>query len=190
MTRPAPDTRASLVVVGAGPRGTGLLERIAANAPEPHDGRGLDIHLVDPHPQDGVSRVTSTTVPGAAVQARAPVEARLPHPTVERARDPLPRALHADGAGPTPDGLPAVDRADGRVPDRDGRPRPRRFALGPHTDARGSGAFTRPRTGGVAFRQNDATARALPTFLIGYGSCEARPGEDRAVGAHGADRRG
>ncbi|MFF3499931.1 FAD/NAD(P)-binding protein [Streptomyces sp. NPDC003247] len=42
---------AVLVVVGAGPRGTGLLERIAANAPELWDGRRtLTIHLVDPYP--------------------------------------------------------------------------------------------------------------------------------------------
>nr|WP_206439279.1 FAD/NAD(P)-binding protein [Streptomyces scabichelini] len=40
-----------MVVVGAGPRATGLLERIAANAPELWDGRReLHIHLVDPHP--------------------------------------------------------------------------------------------------------------------------------------------
>ncbi|MFF7140842.1 FAD/NAD(P)-binding protein [Streptomyces nodosus] len=40
-----------LVVVGAGPRATGLLERIAANAPELWEGnRELVIHLVDPHP--------------------------------------------------------------------------------------------------------------------------------------------
>ncbi|MFI5532707.1 FAD/NAD(P)-binding protein [Kitasatospora sp. NPDC051853] len=41
----------TLVIVGAGPRATGLLERIAANAdgllPPDHP---LDIHLVDPHP--------------------------------------------------------------------------------------------------------------------------------------------
>ncbi|MFE6866478.1 FAD/NAD(P)-binding protein [Kitasatospora sp. NPDC057692] len=45
---------AVLVVVGAGPRGTGVLERIAANAPEllPPD-RPLHIHLVDPHPPGG-----------------------------------------------------------------------------------------------------------------------------------------
>ncbi|MFD9064228.1 FAD/NAD(P)-binding protein [Kitasatospora purpeofusca] len=45
---------AVLVVVGAGPRGTGVLERIAANAPEllPAD-RPLHIHLVDPHPPGG-----------------------------------------------------------------------------------------------------------------------------------------
>ncbi|MGW0762159.1 FAD/NAD(P)-binding protein [Streptomyces sp. NPDC002814] len=46
----APST-AVLVVVGAGPRATGLLERLAANAPELWDGtRELRIHLVDPHP--------------------------------------------------------------------------------------------------------------------------------------------
>ncbi|MFD8702961.1 FAD/NAD(P)-binding protein [Kitasatospora sp. NPDC059648] len=44
----------TLVIVGAGPRGTGLLERIAANAAEllPAD-RPLEIHLVDPHPPGG-----------------------------------------------------------------------------------------------------------------------------------------
>ncbi|MFG3156608.1 FAD/NAD(P)-binding protein [Streptomyces sp. NPDC048219] len=115
--------------------------------------------------EDGVFRASGASVPGSVVEARALVEARLPHPTVERARDPLLRALHADGAAATPDGLLAVDRTDGRILDRSGRPHPRRFALGPHTDARGSGAFTRPRTGGVAFRQNDATARAALAFL-------------------------
>jgi hypothetical protein len=110
-------------------------------------------------------------VHGASVEARALVEARLPGPTVDRTRDPLLRTLHEqygeDGAGvtSTPAGLVAVTAEDGRVIDRSGRPHPRRFALGPHTDARGSGAFTRPRTGGPAFRQNDATARAALAFL-------------------------
>ncbi|MFS0696967.1 FAD/NAD(P)-binding protein [Streptomyces nitrosporeus] len=46
-----PPSAAVLVIVGAGPRATGLLERIAANAPELWDGeRKLAIHLVDPHP--------------------------------------------------------------------------------------------------------------------------------------------
>lgn len=39
----------TLVVVGAGPKGVGLLERIAANAPEFPRGR-LTVHLVDPFP--------------------------------------------------------------------------------------------------------------------------------------------
>ncbi|MFJ6212999.1 FAD/NAD(P)-binding protein [Streptomyces sp. NPDC092296] len=49
-------TAAVLVVVGAGPRGTGLLERIAANAPELLPDRPLHIHLVDPHPP-GAGRI-------------------------------------------------------------------------------------------------------------------------------------
>lgn len=114
---------------------------------------------------EGVFRAGSATVPGATVEARTLVEARLPHPTVERTRDTLLRELYAGGAAATPEGLLAVDPADGRVLDRSGVPHPRRFALGPHTDARGSGAFTRPRTGGPAFRQNDATARAALVFL-------------------------
>jgi hypothetical protein len=112
-----------------------------------------------------VFRASSATVPGATVEARALVEARLPEPTVGRALDPLLRALHADGAVETPEGLLRVDRSDGRILDGAGRPHPRRFALGPYTDVRTPGAFTRPRTGGPAFRQNDATARAALAFL-------------------------
>ncbi|MET9385052.1 FAD/NAD(P)-binding protein [Streptomyces sp. NPDC002928] len=115
--------------------------------------------------EDGVFRASSATVPGFSVEARALVEARLPEPTLGRARDPLLRELHADGAAETPDGLLRVDPVDGRVLDRAGRPHPRRFALGPFTDGRTPGAFTRPRTGGPAFRQNDATARAALAFL-------------------------
>ncbi len=65
----------------------------------------------------------------------------------------------------TPAGLLAVDPVDLRVLDRTGRPHPRRFAIGAHTDARSGGAFARPRTNAPAFRQNDATARALLAFL-------------------------
>ncbi|SHH29806.1 FAD/NAD(P)-binding protein [Streptomyces sp. 3214.6] len=39
-----------LIIVGAGPRSIGLLERIGANAPELWNSRPLRIHLVDPHP--------------------------------------------------------------------------------------------------------------------------------------------
>ncbi|MEU2223971.1 FAD/NAD(P)-binding protein [Streptomyces sp. NPDC018347] len=115
--------------------------------------------------EDGLFRATSPTVPGSSVTARALVEARLPAPAVGRARDSLLRELRADGAAETPDGLLRVDPGDGRILDGAGRPHPRRFALGPYTDNRAPGAFTRPRTGGPAFRQNDATARAVLSFL-------------------------
>ncbi|ROQ62572.1 FAD-NAD(P)-binding protein [Streptomyces sp. 840.1] len=115
----------------------------------------------------GVFRAGSATVPGERIEARALVEARLPDPSPDRTRSALLRALHRDGAAATATGLLAVDPADGRVLDREGHPHERRFALGPHTAARTSGAFTRPRTGGPAFRQNDATARAALTLLRG-----------------------
>ncbi|WP_369388349.1 FAD/NAD(P)-binding protein [Streptomyces sp. CG1] len=115
--------------------------------------------------ENGVFRAASPTVPGFSVEARALVEARLPEPTVSRARDSLLRELHAEGAAETADGLLRTDPADGRILDGAGRPHPRRFALGPYTEARTAGAFTRPRTGGAAFRQNDATARAVLAFL-------------------------
>ena len=50
----------AVVVVGAGPRGTGILERMAASAPELYAdalaGPGLDVHLVDPFPA-GAGRI-------------------------------------------------------------------------------------------------------------------------------------
>ncbi|MEW1723778.1 FAD/NAD(P)-binding protein [Streptomyces sp. NPDC093109] len=116
----------------------------------------------------GVFRATSPAVPGEYVEARALVEARLPDPSPARTRSPLLRALYEEGAAVTSSaGLVRVDPDDGRLLERDGTPHPRRFALGPYTTARSSGAFTRPRTGGPAFRQNDATARAALTLLAG-----------------------
>ncbi|MGP4003898.1 FAD/NAD(P)-binding protein [Streptomyces sp. 8N706] len=119
-----------------------------------------------------VFRATSAAVPGASVEARALVEARLPEPSVARSRDGVLRALYEDGAAATPAGLLAVSPDDARTLDRSGRAHPRRFAIGPHTDARASGAFARPRTNAPAFRQNDATARAVLAFLCDL-SCRA-----------------
>ncbi|KWX02138.1 hypothetical protein LI90_3179 [Carbonactinospora thermoautotrophica] len=51
VTRPA-----VIAIVGAGPRGTGLLERIGANVPELFGGRALEIHVIDPFPP-GAGRV-------------------------------------------------------------------------------------------------------------------------------------
>ncbi|HEY0816517.1 MAG TPA: FAD/NAD(P)-binding protein [Pseudonocardia sp.] len=45
----------SIAIVGAGPRGTGVLERLAASAPELHPD-GIDVHLVDPFPA-GAGRI-------------------------------------------------------------------------------------------------------------------------------------
>ncbi|MYX31818.1 adenylate cyclase [Streptomyces sp. SID8381] len=148
--------------LASGPPGPRLRQMLALSRAGVLRFVGADMNVTA---EGGVFRATSPTVPGHTVEARALVEARLPEPTVRRTRDALLRDLHADGAAETPDGLLRVDRADGRVLDGAGRPHPRRFALGPFTDGRTPGAFTRPLTGGPAFRQNDATARAALTFL-------------------------
>jgi hypothetical protein len=41
---------ATVAIIGAGPRGAGLLERLCANVPEVFAGRRLEIHLIDPYP--------------------------------------------------------------------------------------------------------------------------------------------
>lgn len=120
---------------------------------------------VETDEERGVFRAASAAVAGEWTEAGALVEARLPDPTLELTGSPLLRALYEEGARATASGLLVVDPVDGRVLDHDGRPHQRRFALGPHTTARTDSAFTRPRTGGVAFRQNDVTARAALTFL-------------------------
>ncbi|EDY58637.1 MULTISPECIES: FAD/NAD(P)-binding protein [Streptomyces] len=148
--------------LASGPPGPRLRQLLALSRAGVLRFVGADMEI---RAEGGVFRASSPTVPGHSVEARALVEARLPEPTVRRALDPLLRALHDEGVAESPDGLLRVDRADGRLLDRSGRPHPRRFALGPHTDGRTPGAFTRPRTGGPAFRQNDATARAALRFL-------------------------
>ena len=40
----------ALCIVGAGPTGIGVLERLAANAAELSTGSRVTVHLVDPHP--------------------------------------------------------------------------------------------------------------------------------------------
>lgn len=136
---------------------------------------------VEADERQGVFRAGSPGVPGQYIEARALVEARLPDPSPERTRSPLLRALYEEGAATTSGaGLVRVDPDDGRLLERDGRPHPRRFALGPYTTARSSGAFTRPRTGGPAFRQNDATARAALTLLA---ELPLRTGPSRASGS-------
>ncbi|MFD6533600.1 FAD/NAD(P)-binding protein [Streptomyces sp. NPDC060184] len=125
---------------------------------------GADM-TVETDEERGVFRAASPTVPGAHTEARALVEARLPAPSLRHTSSPLLRGLYEDGAAVTVNGLLRVSPLDGGIEDRDGTTHPRRFALGPFTTARASGAFTRPRTGGPAFSQNDATARTALTFL-------------------------
>ncbi|MEU0130940.1 FAD/NAD(P)-binding protein [Streptomyces sp. NPDC006289] len=150
--------------LASGPPGPRLRQLLALSRAGVVRFLGADT-TVDADEEQGVFRARSATVPGAHTEARALVEARLPDPSLRNTRSTLLRGLHEDGAAGTGTGLLSVDPADGRVLYRDGLPHPRRFALGPYTTARSSGAFTRPRTGGPAFGQNDATARTALAFL-------------------------
>jgi hypothetical protein len=58
-------------------------------------------------------------------------------------------------------GLVRVRASDYRLVDDAGEAHPRRFAIGPHTNVRIPGAFTRPNTNALSFRANDAVARAV-----------------------------
>ncbi|MFI1225417.1 MULTISPECIES: FAD/NAD(P)-binding protein [unclassified Streptomyces] len=161
--------------LASGPPGPRLHQLLALSRAGVVRFLGADL-TVETDEERGVFRARSATVPGAHTEARALVEARLPDPSLRHTASPLLRALREDGAAVTDTGLLAVDPADSRVLDREGRPHPRRFALGPFTTARNSGAFTRPRTGGPAFRQNDAAARAALAFLRDL-SCRGCPGD-------------
>jgi len=54
--RPAPDTDFQVCVVGAGPRGVSVLERVCSNAAASPTGPRIVVHVVDPHPP-GAGRV-------------------------------------------------------------------------------------------------------------------------------------
>ncbi|MDP9948398.1 MULTISPECIES: FAD/NAD(P)-binding domain-containing protein [Streptomyces] len=158
--------------LASGPPGPRLHQLLALSRAGVVRFLGADL-TVEADEERGLFRARSATVPGAVTEARALVEARLPDPSLRHTASPLLRALRDEGAAVTGSGLLSVDPADSRVLDRAGCPHPRRFALGPFTTARNSGAFTRPRTGGPAFRQNDAAARAALTFLRDL-SCPGR----------------
>ncbi|MFF3306675.1 FAD/NAD(P)-binding protein [Streptomyces sp. NPDC002952] len=60
---PAEAASAAVALIGAGPRGTGVLERLCASAPELlPPGRRLTVHVIDPSPP-GPGRVWRTTQP-------------------------------------------------------------------------------------------------------------------------------
>ncbi|HEY0542135.1 MAG TPA: FAD/NAD(P)-binding protein [Actinoallomurus sp.] len=63
---------AAICVIGAGPRGTSVLERITANAPD----QRLDVHLVDPYPPGG-GHVWQADQPGDLLMNTVSADATL-----------------------------------------------------------------------------------------------------------------
>ncbi|WP_037686619.1 FAD/NAD(P)-binding protein [Streptomyces aureocirculatus] len=113
------DPPEAVCIIGAGPRGTSVLERIAANAPEILGDREFAIHLVDPFPP-GSGRTWRTTqsellwmnsaadqvtmFPGSSVRCDGPAR---PGPTTGR-------WLQEGGRGPLHDDRYASRPAQGR----------------------------------------------------------------------------
>ena len=113
---------------------------------------------------------SSASTPGV-IAARALVDARLPRTSLATSDNAALRSLLDSGAGSEEivrdtdytgsTGLLRVAPADSRVIRADGSRHPRRFAIGPFTSAPFVGAFARPRTNAVSFRENDRVARAV-----------------------------
>jgi uncharacterized NAD(P)/FAD-binding protein YdhS len=119
--------------------------------------------------EDGVFRAGGGTAPGV-VTATALVEARQPKQSVADSASGFLRGLDGveellvDGDFSVRTGLLRI-APDGRMITASGQPHPRRFGLGFYSTERAVAAFARPRTNAPAFRQNDATARALLATL-------------------------
>ncbi|MCU1542535.1 MAG: adenylate cyclase [Microbacteriaceae bacterium] len=131
---------------------------------------------------------TSPSAPGA-VTARVLVDARLPAASVRASDNAALRSLVTSGEGleelvadegySGSTGRLVVRRGDARVVSADGAPHPRRFAIGPYTNAPFVGAFARPGTDAVSFRENDRVAHAVIALAEELGG---GPGSEQAAG--------
>ncbi|MFF1572434.1 FAD/NAD(P)-binding protein [Leifsonia sp. NPDC058292] len=159
--------------VASGPPGHRLEELLALSDAGIVEflGSGTVIETDDTH---GVFRASGANVE-RSVEAAALVDAWLPPSRAALSDSAVLRALiesghgiehivsDADFSGNT--GLLTVRPTDSRVIDATGSPHPRRYAIGPYTTVPFAGAFSRPGTNAIAFRENDASARAVLRHL-------------------------
>lgn len=122
---------------------------------------------------DASFTASGPSVPGGT-QARIAVDAWLPDSDAEASLSPVLRQLASvhgttlrvtDGDRTARIGRVVVD-ADGRVVRRDGSAHEALFALGPFTTHPEGGAFTRPRSDALSFRQTDRLAGVLRDRLL------------------------
>ncbi|WP_187977988.1 FAD/NAD(P)-binding domain-containing protein [Mycetocola sp. JXN-3] len=165
--------------IASGPPAHRLEELLALSAAGIVDFLGGDIR-VDTDTKTGEFRARGSNH-DRTVFARALVDARLPDANIARSDSPLLRGLIDTGDGieevardpqgsgkaerTVPTGKLTVRPEDRRVVRIGGDPAPRSFAIGPYTNSPFVGAFSRPRTNAVSFRENDRVARALLTHL-------------------------
>lgn len=167
--------------IASGPPAHRLEELLALSRAGVVDFLGAGLR-VEADAASGTFIATSASLDGA-VAARILIEARLPETDVATTDNPLLRSLLDSGAGSEElvadasysgsTGRIRVDRAS-RPLGADGTPHPARFAVGANTSAPFVGAFARPRTNAVSFRENDRVARAaLETVGISMAAATA-----------------
>lgn len=159
--------------IASGPPGHRLDELVALSEAGIVEFLGGDLE-VQADEATGLFRAGSANV-DRVVTAAALIDARLPDTSVSRSDNDLLRALIAEGGaveelvadgdyvGST--GRLLVRQLDTRVVDASGALHERRFAIGPYTNSPFVGAFSRPRTNAISFRENDKVARALLRHL-------------------------
>jgi hypothetical protein len=129
---------------------------------------------VDADEVSGIFRAGSATTP-ATVTASALVDARLPETAISRSDNELLRSLVTSGAGleevvsdgeySASTGRLSVRQLDTRLLGAGGSHSSRQYAIGPYTNSPFVGAFSRPRTNAISFRENDKVARAILSRL-------------------------
>lgn len=108
-------TARTLCLIGCGPRGASIVERILANVPALYGDRPLDLHIVDPYPP-GAGRVWRTDQPGLLWMNSAAEQVTMyPDASVDCAGPPRPGPTTAAWLGsPLHDGAYAARRDQGR----------------------------------------------------------------------------
>ncbi|UAJ81082.1 FAD/NAD(P)-binding protein [Leifsonia sp. ZF2019] len=165
--------------VASGPPGHRLEELIALSEAGIVHFAGADIRVV-PDERTGRFRVGSASVTGETAVS-ALIDAWLPAATAESSDDPALRDLVTSGAGSVRHGEVRVAAADARVLRPDGVPHPARWAIGPFTTAPFAGAFSRPNTNALAFRENDRVAQAVLDALGGGPDPATTPSSRRSA---------
>ncbi|GES31719.1 adenylate cyclase [Streptomyces angustmyceticus] len=105
----------TLCLIGCGPRGASIVERILANVPALYGGRPLDLHVVDPCPP-GAGRTWRTDQPELLWMNSAAEQVTMyPDESVDCAGPPRPGPTTATWLGsPLHDGAYAARRDQGR----------------------------------------------------------------------------
>ena len=149
--------------VASGPPGHRLEELLALSHAGIVEFAGADL-MVSADDEAGAFRVSSPSVDGS-VLTRTLVDAWLPAAHADRTDNRALRDLAVSGAGSFRHGMLRVHPEDARVLDATGAPHPRRWAIGPFTDAPFAGAFARPGTNALSLRENDLVAQAVHRLI-------------------------